>query len=352
MYYHWCVVHLEQKISNSKWEIPFQIALHLIVFLFYSVDSNGHHQQIPLIHEYEIAFFLNYATAAFLINYVLFPRFLYRNKYWSFLGGFALLIVAVILMEELVLERIYFPDFRGKYFGKAIFTLIDVLPVTIILCGFKLAWDIIRKQMQVEELKMTVQESELKFLKSQINPHFLFNNLNNLYAHALESSPKTPEIILEMSSVLRYMLYECSKKYVSLDNELQQLENFIRLYEMQIEGRGKVTFKKVNTEKSGKQIAPLILMVFVENAFKHSAVNQTDGIEIEILTEIKGDELYFTCTNTTEPTINQAEEASGIGLENVRKRLDYLYPKAHELTITQEDQLYRVSLQINLSVIP
>lgn len=345
------MVHLEQKITNSKWEIPFQVALHLIVFLFYSVDSNGHHEQIPLIHQYEIAFFLNYATAAFLINYVLFPRFLYQKKYWAFLWSFALLIVAVILMEELVLERIYFPDFRGKYFGKAIFTLIDVLPVTIILCGFKLAWDIIRKQMQVEELKMTVQESELKFLKSQINPHFLFNNLNNLYAHALENSPKTPEIILEMSSVLRYMLYECSKKYVSLNNELQQLENFIRLYEMQIEGRGKVTFEKINTEKSGQLIAPLILMVFVENAFKHSAVNQTEGIEIKIRTEIKGDQLLFTCQNTTEANQNAAPETGGIGLENVRKRLEFLYPGAHLLHIAEEAGLYRVDLKINLSVI-
>jgi Putative regulator of cell autolysis len=120
------------------------------------------------------------------------------------------------------------------------------------------------------KLENSVKESELQFLKYQINPHFLFNNMNNLYAHAIENSSKTPEIILEFSAVLRYMLYECKARFVALEKEIEQLKNYINLNTLQIEGSGKVDYT-INGMESGFQIAPLILMVFIENAFKHSA---------------------------------------------------------------------------------
>lgn len=127
-----------------------------------------------------------------------------------------------------------------------------------------------------------VKDSELQFLKSQINPHFLFNNLNNLYSHAIENSPKTPSIIIELSSVLRYMLYDCKENYVSLEKEISHLKNFTELYKLQIEHRGNIQFKTDTFENSKFKIAPLILMVFIENAFKHSTSNQSDNIHITI----------------------------------------------------------------------
>ena len=324
-------------------ELVFQVVLHFLVFLFYSFDRNE-----PGIEAYQVAFFLNSAIAAAVINYFLLPRFFYTKKYLSFFISATILIGLVMFMEERVLEPTYFPDTRrAERFPGIFITLIDILPVITILSGFKFAWDAIGKQRQLEELKASVEESELQFLKSQINPHFLFNNLNNLYSYAITQSPKTPEIILQLSAVLRYMLYECKERYVPLSKEIEQLENFTRLYQLQIEERGKVHFQKISIGSSHK-IAPLILVVFIENAFKHSQASQTDNIEIDIKIELDGDDLLFLCRNNYMPVQRIGELQKGIGLENVKKRLELLYPDAHELEISALESIHEVKLNMKL----
>ena len=328
-------------------EVIFQIILHLVVFAFYTYD-----EEHPHIHFHQILFFLNYGVAAFIINYVLLPRFYYRKKHIYFFISLVLVIATVIVVEEFVLEKIYFPNSRGKHFPGVFYSLLDVLPIITILTGFKFAWDALGKQREVDELKAAIKESELQFLKSQINPHFLFNNLNNLYSYAIEKSPKTPAIILELSSVLRYMLYECKEKYVLLSKEIKQLENFTRLSELQIEERGTVNFKAEDIQ-SGYQIAPLILIVFIENAFKHSQASQSENIFIDI--EIKMREaggLEFICKNNFQPTTNTESLTKGIGLENVKKRLQLLYPGAHELNILEKENRYEVYLTMQLKKMP
>jgi len=325
-------------------EAFFQIVLHLLVFVFYSFDK--YH---PQIEDYKALFFLNYAFAAFVINYFLLPRFYYQKKYLQFFALAFLAITIVILIEEAVLEPIYFPGKRADSFPGVIFTLVEILPVITILLGFKFAWDALRKQREVDELKIAVKESELQFLKSQINPHFLFNNLNNLYAYAIENSPKTPEIILELSGILRYMLYECREKYVPLTKEVAQLENFINLNEMQIEERGRVNFAFQNI-RAEYQIAPLILIVFIENAFKHSIASQTDDILIDVGIQLSDDGvLEFVCKNSFLPQSNTDSLSNGIGLENVRKRLQLLYPNAHQLDIRKSENLHEVRLSLKLN---
>lgn len=329
---------------DSSKEVVFQIVLHLLVFVFYSFDR-AH----PHIHLQKVVYFLNYAIAAFFINYFLLPKYYYQNKHLYFFIGALLMATGVILIEELVLEPIYFPDTRAKNFPGVLFTLSQVLPVITILSGFKFAWDALGKQREVDELKSAVQESELQFLKSQINPHFLFNNLNNLYSYAIENSPKTPEIILELSGVLRYMLYECREKYVPLTKEVEQLENFTKISEMQIEERGQVNFTAKNIV-AGYQIAPLILTVFIENAFKHSTASQADGISIEVNVELsESGRLEFVCTNSFLPQSNMDHISQGIGLENVKKRLQLLYPDAHQLDLKKSENLYEVRLTIDLN---
>ncbi|MGB0175995.1 MAG: sensor histidine kinase [Owenweeksia sp.] len=204
----------------------------------------------------------------------------------------------------------------------------------------------------MEQLQSVVKESELQYLRSQINPHFLFNNLNNLYAYALEQSPKTPEIILELSGVLRYMLYECQERYVSLSKEVEQLRNFVNLSRMQFEDRGEI---RLSVKETGEdyQIAPLILPVFVENACKHSLSSQSDNISISIELSLKDNgELQFVCENTFSPESNTDRLSRGIGLENVQKRLELLYPDAYHLNINTTGNVYRVELYLQLHSTP
>lgn len=335
-----------RSVWNAYGELIFQIVLHVLVFLFYSFDRYK-----PQIEAQQVVYFFNYAAAAFLINYIFLPVFYYRKKYFAFLGCVLLILAGVIIMEELVLEQIYFPHTRANRFPGVFFSLIQVLPVISILSGFKFAWDAMGKQQEVDELKAAMEESELQFLKSQINPHFLFNNLNNLYAYAIEQSPKTPAIILELSSVLRYMLYECKSKYVPLSKEVEQLENFTQLYQLQIEERGEVHFTTQHTQ-GDYQIAPLILIVFIENAFKHSQASQTDNIYIDISISVTGNgRLDFTCKNNFQPMTNTEKLSHGIGLENVKKRLKLLYPQSHHLAIKQSEGFYEVNLSLQLTPI-
>ncbi len=324
-------------------ELLFQGLLHVVVFIFYSYDRHN-----PQIESYQVVFFLTYAAAALVINYGLLPRFLYRKKTLLFFVYVTAVIATVIFLEEVVIEKIYFPDTRGQRFLGVFFSLWGVLPVIAILSGAKFAWDAIGKQQEVDVLKTAMQESELQFLKSQINPHFLFNNLNNLYSYAIVQSPKTPTIILELSSVLRYMLYECREKFVPLAKEIKQLENFTKLSELQIEERGTVSFMAHNVQPD-YQIAPLILLVFIENAFKHSQAGQSDNIIIEIELRLTDEgRLDFSCKNNHLPTTSTADVSHGIGLPNVRKRLQLLYPGAHQLAIQSTDDQYEVRLSLQL----
>lgn len=325
----------------SSKEVFFQVILHIVVFFLFSFDKDN-----PAIQQHQVVFFLNYTLAAFFINYVLLGQFLYKKRYWSFFLLLTIIIALAILIEESVLEQIYFPDTRGKSFPGIMFNLLEILPVLSILSAFKFAWDALSKQQEVEDLKATIQESELQFLKSQINPHFLFNNLNNLYSYAIENSPKTPNIILELSAVLRYMLYECKEEYVPLTKEIKHLENFTRLSELQIEERGRISFLK-SPNLSGYQIAPLILVVFIENAFKHSQSSQSKDIKIDIKIEMsEAGKLDFYCVNNFQKMTNTKNLSKGIGLQNVRKRLELLYPNAHQLNIAEENELYEVHLSL------
>lgn len=325
-------------------ELAFQLVLFALVFLFYTYDRED-----PGIKDYQIVFFLYYSVAALFISYYLLPQFLYKKRYLAFFVIVLFIIAALMLIEELVLEQIYFPDTRAKTFPGVILTLSGILPIIVILCGFKFAWDALRKQQEVEVLQMAVKESQLQYLKSQINPHFLFNNLNNLYAYTIEQSPKAPEIILELSTVLRYMLYECREAYVPLEKEVEQLENFTKLSELQIEERGKIVFSAEGMQP-GYRIAPLILIVFVENAFKHSTASQSENIQIEVRLSLSEDGvLDFNCLNSFQPRSNTQQLARGIGLENVKKRLQLIYPEAYLLRISQSDDQYEVNLKIRLS---
>jgi two-component system, LytTR family, sensor kinase len=331
--------------NSVKREWIFQIIIHLLVFHFVIMDHERGQLKYEL-HWYQLWFFMNYIWANLLISYVFMPRFFYRKKYLQF-GILTLLVLAgVLLIEEFLLDPIIFPDTRLADFKGVLLSSGKILSVLVALAGMKIAWDAIQRQRELDDLKVMVKESELSFLNSQINPHFLFNNLNNLYSYAVEKSPKTPEIILGLSGVLRYMLYECREATVLLTKEIEHLRNFIQLYELQIEGRGSVEFNTENIE-DGYRISPLILNVFVENAFKHSQTGQSDQIKIAIAVTVDDrGELTFICQNNYHPV---DAPQHGIGLENVKKRLNLLYPEQYELNIDQTGEEFFVRLKIKLS---
>jgi len=339
-----------RRLSTHLKEIVYQMVIVLVLLVSFSFELDEHrHQSLhTLFTPSKLAFFANYLTAAMVINYILLPVFYYRKRTILFIAALSIVLTVVILVDEFVLEQIFFPDTRGTHFPGLMFTLVETLPIIIIIVAFKLAWDSNRKQSELECLKGLMKESEIQFLKSQINPHFLFNNLNNLYAHAIENSPKTPSIVLELSAVLRYMLYDCKADLVALAREIQHLENYVTLNQLQIDNRGKIRFTK-DIDNLNFSILPLILIVFVENAFKHSAGSQAANVDVDVSVRVSEEgELTFLCRNSYSPHYQSTGLARGIGLENVRKRLDLQYPGEHELDIQDDGKIFITRLTMQL----
>ncbi|MEX1013822.1 MAG: histidine kinase, partial [Candidatus Paceibacterota bacterium] len=215
----------------------------------------------------------------------------------------------------------------------------------IFLIGISLISYFSELQRKNEQLKSEKLQAELDFLKSQVNPHFLFNTLNNLYGLALEQSKKVPELILKLSDLLSYSLYESDMTYVTLSKEIEMLENYISIEEERYEGRADVEFNYDNSEVNG-EIPPLLLMTLVENAFKHGVKEEIEFSKISIDLKIDTQKILLKVTNTM-PEIETPKQ--GIGLKNLRKRLDILYNNEYELSATRRGELFVAELKIPIS---
>lgn len=204
----------------------------------------------------------------------------------------------------------------------------------------------ITQQFEAEKKQQQLM-AEVNNLKSQIAPHFLFNTLNNLYGLAVEKSDKLPGLMLRLSDLLRHSLYETQKSLVSLNDELEVLRSYIELESVRLEDDLKLKFDNTVPDKTPCQIAPLLLIVFVENAFKHAKLVQTAAVNIYIKTTLESN--WFGLTIKNNYNIDRERSANGIGLTNVKRRLEVLYPNAqHQLTISQDGTFYTVSLKLQL----
>ncbi len=209
----------------------------------------------------------------------------------------------------------------------------------------------LREKTRLEELKKEKNIAELKFLKAQVHPHFLFNTLNNLYSMALTNSPKTAETTSQLSSILRYMFYKCNQPSVTMADEITLLNNYIDLEKIRYSERLQVTFKH-NVVDENYKIAPLVLLSVVENAFKHGASSDLDQPKIKInLNQIKN-RIEFEVYNTKPAKISSDENSyrKGIGMTNVTRQLQLVYPEQHTLNIENGFYDYRVNIIISPNI--
>jgi LytS/YehU family sensor histidine kinase len=216
----------------------------------------------------------------------------------------------------------------------------------------------LRRKMSLQEMGVKLREvekqqvmSELKALKSQINPHFFFNTLNSIYSLSLENSPKTPDVVLKLSGLMRYVLYESSADKVHLKKELEFLKNYIDLEKSRFEDSVNVHFEADEQQLANFSIAPLLFIPFIENAFKHC--NKTGITVPDVIIAFdtaKLPTLVFKVDNTKEESDRGNIIVGGVGLENVRQRLNLLYPDKHSLSILDEGDRYRIHLEVDLSL--
>jgi two-component system LytT family sensor kinase len=192
-------------------------------------------------------------------------------------------------------------------------------------------------------------QSELDFLKAQLNPHFLFNSINNIYVLLDENKEKASEILLKFSELMRYQLYECNVMAISLSKELQFLGNYIEFENLRYSNKISVSYNINQVDAGGLVIAPLLLQPFIENAFKHTPKKKEQQSRVQVHTTLRGTEFLFEVTNTVDASQTASDLPGGIGLKNVKKRLKLLYPGRHDLKITKTDQQYTIVLKLTLA---
>ncbi|MCY1719911.1 sensor histidine kinase [Prolixibacteraceae bacterium Z1-6] len=203
-------------------------------------------------------------------------------------------------------------------------------------------------KLQASEKLLTEEklETELKLLKAQINPHFIFNALNNIYSLTYMQSKNAPESVLKLSEMLRYVFYDCNKDRVPLSAELKYIENFTAFQQMKSEYMQNITLK-TSINGANIEIAPMLFIPFIENAFKYSRIEENEAAYINISLKHKDNKLHFKIKNSFSNN-NKPHKGSGMGIKNVKHRLDIIYPNKYSLDIKEQDEDYSVNLSLEV----
>ncbi len=343
---------LRKIVSNRGTQhLAFWILSFYVLLRIFSTDSEI--REIDFV--YDALFHVTLLPLVYLNLFGLIPWLLDRGRYISYPVTLAMAIVCFSQFNIWFFD--YLVDFLlpGYYFI-SYYELSDIVQFFIVYAGvstlLKLSkgWFLLAEtRAKLAETRREKLDAELEALKAQVNPHFLFNSLNNLYGLSLKGDKKAPESILKLSEVLRYMIYEAKDDLVPLEKEVDFLENYVNLQRLRSDGKANITFE-VRGDMEKMNIAPLLLIPFVENSFKHGVKGETGHSFVAVKVEIEQDLLVFSCSNN-KGSIDDVEQKryGGIGLENVNKRLALIYPDKYELDVNDTGDEFTVWLTIRLS---
>ena len=304
----------------------------------------------------------------YFMLYVLIPKFLLKKKYLYFSIYSVLFFVILIFVATLPFQYLgHFADYTDHYLSEGIpfptfqafvyQNIVQAITIKLMLIGIassiKIAKVWIQSQQRHQkliqeklEINLELKEAELKYLKSQINPHFLFNSLNNLYSLTLEKSSKAPEVVLKISSLLDYVLYKCNVPSIELEQELDNIKNYIDLQKIRYGNDTNIELEVIGNTSDIK-IAPLLILPLVENAFKHGLDKNVGKGYINISIKVtEEDKFYLSVENSLKGENNH--EGEGIGLINLKKRLELQYPEKFEFSFELSDNEYKTEMCLNL----
>ncbi|HAS43341.1 MAG TPA: hypothetical protein DCS93_22870 [Microscillaceae bacterium] len=350
--------YLDTYISGQASQ-PQRLVLHLTFWIGYVLifgfiwSKNAGDWQRSLL--FELVALPPRMAAVYLSIYWLLPHFLLKKRYLFFLLGLGgLLFIAGLILRGL--HYYFFPwyaigkptqSFWNTYQIIRGMVLVNATVIVVITIKVLKYW--FQNQQQLKQSEQARIESELNYLKNQIHPHFFFNTLNNLYGLAIEKSDEAPDLILRLSQLMRYMLYETQTPTVPLRNEINHLHHYIALEKIRYQEGFQLMFQ-VKGEIGSQQIPPLLLLPFVENAFKHGLSTQIEHAWVHVQLEITATQLIFKVKNSipSSPKSN-THPHQGLGLKNVRQRLDHLFEHRYELQINPEDTQTEKTVEVNTS---
>ncbi len=294
----------------------------------------------------------------FYINYLfLIDRFLFRKQFSVYIIINIAMILGIILLQNIIFELVIGPPPkieriqntpRPPYELRIIGDYVLIIFVIGMSVALKTTRRWYRDSINLETVRASQLEADLKNLRSQLNPHFLFNTLNNIYSLITIDTSKAQESVHRLSNLLRYILYENEQKFVPIDREIEFTQNYIDLMRLRISPNVKLNVLIKNDNGGDNEVAPLLFMTLIENAFKHGINNGSDSfIDIKIYVNNEKGILCTVENSLTEEENNIENKNSGIGLTNLRKRLQLLYPDNHELRLEERDKSFFVFLCIN-----
>lgn len=339
------------KLNISKllsyiifWAVSFYFGLE-----FFS--RTGEPRLVDVI--YTFLFLLPFFVIVSIHSYHFIPNYLAKSRFWLYgISLFLLLLFSIPLYHDsfLYLSAWLFPGYYlvGIHNPFEIFGFAVLFLLVSSSLEFGRNWfEGLKAKKQLSELETENIASELKALRAQVNPHFLFNSLNTIYSEALKKSDKAPALILKLSDMLRYVVDKIDEERVPLADEIEYLKNFVALHKERLNDPSKVKFI-ISGDSKSRHIAPLLLLNFVENAFKHADLTEDDAF---ILIQISTQDQDFTlkCVNSYYSGSSQNSAASGSGLQNAKRRLELAYPNQHTLHIEQNEQTYELELKLELS---
>jgi len=302
------------------------------------------------------------ALGVYFCLYYLIPRFLEKRKYWTFLSLMILTVAGMstviasgyLLTSELFnipMAELFKVDDPSLWLFIKSNSLPSCIGAMTLGMSIKLAKNYLQSQQKQQELEKEKLETELKFLRSQFNPHFLFNTINSIFVLINRDQVQASDSLAKFSSLLRYQLYECNEKEIPLNRELAYLESFIELEKLRLDHNFEIRVSLPTDQAGNLNIAPFLLMPFVENAFKHVSKKPDHVNWIKIDVSLEGEELHYQVSNSVsnESKANDAVEFSGLGLKNVERRLNLLYPGRHEFITKKDESAYLVQLKLKLS---
>lgn len=324
------------------------------LLLYSTVNS----EKVPMFWEWikaELIIMLVKLPYTYTMMYVLVPKFLIRQRYLAFfcwamvitlLGGEGIALVYDFYVGPVLFGKDFYFDFAGFFYKTIDLVYISTFPVIYKLHQFFVLQE--KRNQRIIEQKL---QAELELLKNQLQPHFLFNTLNNLYGLVLTSDKNAGRAVLHLSSMMSYMLYECNAKSIALQKEVAHLKNYIELEKIRYGDRLQVSFES-GGDISETQIEPLLLSGFVENAFKHGPGNNLQPSWIRINLWVKDGELDYLVENSVHAPETRSEatpQESGIGLDNIKKRLSLIYPGRHHLKIEENADTFLIHLKLQIA---
>ncbi|MBX2952747.1 MAG: histidine kinase [Leadbetterella sp.] len=320
-------------------------------FFFYQISFVSGNER-PVSESLQEAFLhVLFVVIIVYINYsFLLPRFLKDRNFLKYILSFAfffcLCVGTYIFIKRMETQGTRIHDMFSSTRFLVHYSL-TVLFIVIFISMLRFVEEWFGIEARKQEIENEKLNTELRFLKEQINPHFLFNTLNSLYYLAIIQSARTPEVIEKLSQMMRYMLYDSNRPKVQLPQEIEYMQNFIELEKMRIEKPIPITFE-ISGDVSSIRIVPLILNTFLENAFKHGLNNHSTNGFIRIMIHADPNLLIFMVENS-KPEHPDSKEKSGIGLQNVKRRLELSYPEKHNLEITEDENHYKIILTLDLA---